>query len=107
MSEVEIKKTTDDDMGLVSSGPYYPYGTSLEFDGDLLDQLEIFDKVEVGGEVKISGTLTITRKSETKHSDDEGEVEERRCMSFQLTKVSLQTSDEKKPMGRSETLYKE
>lgn len=106
MSEVEIKKMTDSDMGLVSSGPDYPYGTSLEFEGDLLDQLEIFDKLEVGGQVKISGTLTVVRKSETKRSEGEGETEEHRCLSLQLTKVSL-SPDGEKPKGRTEQLYKE
>jgi len=89
MAEVEIKKKQDTHPGeLCCSEEYYPWGTSLEFEGDVLDGLGIFDNVAVDQEVQIIATAKVTRKNENTSSDQDGE-EVRRSLSLQLVKVNI------------------
>ena len=89
MAEVKIEKKKDHYPGeLCCSDEYYPYGTSLDFDEEILEGLGIFDQVVVDDEVTIIATAKITRKSENIRSDSDGE-EVNKSISFQLTTVSV------------------
>lgn len=89
MAAVEIKQKQEDSPAMCCGGePYWPWGTSLEFEDELLDGLQIFDSVEIEDEVQIIATAKVVRKSERSSSDTQG-TDESRSISFQLTTVEV------------------
>lgn len=69
--QVRIKKESSPSAGVTccSDGDYYPYGTSLHFDDDLVDELEA-GNLAVGDVVEVRGFAFVDSKSE--YSDTDG-----------------------------------
>jgi len=63
-NQVKIKKESSS-TGVTkgSDGSYYPYGTSLGLEGDIIDELEL-SKLAVGDVVEIKGYAFVESKSE-------------------------------------------
>jgi len=82
--QVKIKKSTPSDgIDCCSDGNHYPYGTSLNFDGDLIEELGV-ENLAVGDIVEVRGFAFVDRKSEhssTEHSD--------KNISIQMTTLKL------------------
>ena len=78
--------------------PMYPYGTRLEFEGDLAEELGV-DNFSAGETVEVRATAFVREKSE--ESDDGKEVEKELCL--QLTEVTVK----KAPKDRASVLYEE
>ena len=74
----------------------YPYGTSLEFDGELAEALSV-DDYSAGDLIEIRAFAFVKRKSE----DSEGEGEIEKEFRLQLTDVTLT----KTSADRVKTLY--
>jgi len=84
--QVKIKKQSHEYDGMVccSDGEHYPYGTSLSFDNDLIEELGI-ENLAVGDIVEVRGFAFVERKSEhstAEHSD--------KSIGIQLTTIKLQ-----------------
>ena len=95
--QVKIKKQSHESDGMVwcSDGDHYPYGTSLSFDKDMIDQLGA-ENLAVGDIVEIRGFAFVDRKSEhssTEHSD--------KNIGIQFTSIKLQ----RETGDRAEQLY--
>lgn len=92
---VKLSKQSDSD-NIVSccDGEHYPYGTSLRFDDDLIDELGI-ESLKVGDVVEVRGFAVVESKSE--HSSKEGSSKD---LSVQMTsmKVRLEESDRVKQL---------
>jgi len=88
---VKIEKVKPEGM---PSGEYqgdYPYGTRLEFEGDMVEELEL-DKLSAGDTVSIRATATVKRKTEKVDQDgDEEDVEKE--VTLQLTSVAVAKSN--------------
>ena len=80
---VTIKKESSSDGAVPSSESHYPYGTSLDLQGDMIDELGV-SGLTVGDVVEVHGFAVVERKSE--HEDGDG-VD--RSMSIQLTQLKL------------------
>ncbi len=80
------------DHGDMGSDTHYPYGTELDFRDKMVDSLGI-SELEVGAEVTIIATATLTSKSESSHQalGDAG-ADDSQSMSFQLTGVQIEPS---------------
>lgn len=95
--QVKIKKQSHESDGMVccSDGEHYPYGTSLNFDDEMIEQLGV-DNLAVGDIVEVRGYAFVERKSE--RSDADGTDKD---ISFQFTslKMKRETGD------RAEQLY--
>lgn len=76
----------------------YPYGTNLEFTGDLAEALNV-DDYSAGDLVEVRALAFVKRKSEDSEGDGDVEKEFR----LQLTEVNL-TKASSNP-GRIEVLY--
>jgi len=93
MSEdmVKIKKESSHSAGLCCSddGSYYPYGTSLHFDDDLIESLGV-ESLGVGDLVEVRGFAVVQSKSERQDTDSS-----EKSIGLQLTSVKLrrETSD--------------
>lgn len=95
--QVKIKKQSHESDGMVccSDGEHYPYGTSLSFDKELIEELGI-ENLAVGDIVEVRGFAFVDRKSEhssTEHSDKNIGLQ------FTTVKVKREESD------RAEQLY--
>lgn len=88
MVEIEKKRYGE---ALCSPESEYPYGTQLDFEGDLIDQLGL-GGMEVGQIVHLVAVATVKSKSE--HSNEEGS---NRQMCLQITHLSAVGKDMKKP----------
>ena len=82
--QVKIKKESSS-MGVTccSDGDYYPYGTSLSVDDDLVDELGA-GNLAVGDVVEVRGYAFVDSKSE--HSDKEGS---NKSIRLQMTSLKL------------------
>jgi hypothetical protein len=98
--QVKIKKESSS-MGVTccSDDNHYPYGTSINFDDDLVDELGV-DNLAVGDVVEIRGYAFVDSKSE--HSDSEST---NKSVRLQLTslKVSRENDDIVKRMYGGES----
>lgn len=95
--QVKIKKQSYESDGMVccSDGDHYPYGTSLSFDSELIEQLGA-ENLAVGDIVEVRGFAFVDRKSEhssTEHSDKNIGIQ------FTTLKLQRETGD------RAEQLY--
>ncbi len=83
---VKIKKESCESDGMVScsDGSHYPYGTSLSFDDDMIEELEL-GGMAVGDLVEVRGYAFVDRKSE--HSSTE---HSHKSIGLQLTSVKVQ-----------------
>ncbi len=95
---VKIEKTNSNDLCCdIGSTPRYPWGTRLDFENDLVDNLEI-DGLAVGDVVEIKAFAFVQSKSIRESDSPNGSHKD---ISLQLTamKVSREESD------RAEELY--
>lgn len=83
--QVKIKKESDSCSGMTrcSDDSYYPYGTSLSIDNDLVDDLGI-GSLAVGDVVEIRGYAFVDSKSE--YSNKEGSSKDVR---LQMTSIKI------------------
>ncbi len=96
--QVKIKKESSS-MGVTccSDGDYYPYGTGLSFDDDLVDELNA-GNLAAGDVVEIRGFAFVDSKSE--HNSTEGSS---KSIRLQLTSIKL----ERETDDRIQQLYGE
>lgn len=93
--QVKIKKEhSSSDVVCCSDGDYYPYGTSISIDDDLVDELSA-DNFAVGDLVEVRAYAFVDGKSES--SSKEGV---NKSVRLQLTsmKLSRETDDEVKQL---------
>ena len=84
--QVKIKKQSNESGGMVccSDGEHYPYGTSLSFDDELIEELGA-ENLAVGDMVEVRGFAFVERKSE--HSDTDSSS---KSIGIQFTTLKLQ-----------------
>lgn len=84
--QVKIKRQSYESDGMVScsDGEHYPYGTSLSFDDDMIEELGI-ENLAVGDIVEIRGFAFVERKSEHSSTDHTS-----KSIGVQLTTIKLQ-----------------
>jgi len=83
--QVKIKKESSSmDVTCCSDGSYYPHGTSLSFDDDLVDELGA-GNLAVGDVVEVRGFAFVDSKSE--RSSTEGSS---KSIRLQLTSIKLE-----------------
>ena len=84
--QVKIKKQSHESDGMVccSDGEHYPYGTSLSFDNDLIEELGI-ENLAIGDIVEVRGFAFVERKSEYSTADHSD-----KSIGIQLTTIKLQ-----------------
>ena len=94
--QVKIKKESHSSMGMTccSDDNYYPYGTSLSIDNDLVDELNA-GNLAVGDVVEIRGYAFVDSKSE--HSNSEGSEKSIRLQMTSM-KVDRENDDRIKQM---------
>ena len=93
----EIKPLSSEDMACCPSDyKDYPYGTSLEFEGGLAEELNV-DDYSAGDVVEVRAKAFIRNKSERTEGEEEDVKKELR---LQLTEVNLV-----KVSDRVKTLY--
>lgn len=94
MVKVE-KESFSDGMTTASDGRHFPFGTSLRFENDMIEELDI-GALAVGDIVEVRGFAFVERKSE--HEDEDGSE---KSLGLQMTfiKVKRETDD------RAEQLY--
>lgn len=85
---IKIKKESEDMLGCCSDGQHYPYGTSISFDNDMLDDLGI-DALAVGDEVDIRGCAFVDSKSEHKSKEYSN-----KDIRFQITDIKIKRKSE-------------
>ena len=94
--QVKIKKESNPSDGMVccSDGAHYPYGTSLSFNDDLIEELGA-DNLAVGDIVEVRGFAFVESTSE--RSDTECSS---KSIGIQLTtlKIQRETSDHAEQM---------
>lgn len=86
--QVKIEKKSHGSM-LSPTDEYYPYGTSLNFEDDMVDSLGL-SGVKVGDMVEVKGYAKVESVSE--RSDEEGSSKN---VGLQLTSVSVSTGEKK------------
>ncbi len=93
MSEqVKIKKETDsfDNAVRCSDNAHYPYGTSLRFDKELVEDLSA-GNLAVGDVVKVTGYAFVDSKSEHTNISDSDKT-----LSIQMTSMQIQRETDDK-----------
>ncbi len=87
--QVKIKKERmSDGVSCHSDGAYYPYGTSISIEDDLVDELNI-DNLAVGDVVEVRGYAFVDHKSES--SNKEGSTKSAR---LQMTSLKVEREDD-------------
>lgn len=93
--QVKIKKGSSSETAICcSDGDYYPYGTGLSLEDDLVDELEA-GNLAVGDVVEVRGYAFVDSKSE--HSNKESTSKSVRLQMTSL-KVSRENDDRIKQM---------
>ena len=84
--QVKIKKESYDPGGIIcrSDDEHYPYGTSLSFDNDMIENLGI-ENLAVGDIVEVRGFAFVERKSEHSSVDDSD-----KSIGIQFTTIKMQ-----------------
>ena len=87
---VKIKKMSESSTGMTrcSDSDYYPYGTSLSIDDELVDELEL-GNLAVGDVIEIKGYAFVDSKSES--SDKDGSNKHVR---LQFTALEVEREDD-------------
>ena len=87
--QVKIKKESESkELDCCSDGAYYPYGTSLSVNDDLVDELDI-GGLAVGDVVEVRGYAFVNSKSEHSNSDGSG-----KNINLQLTSLRVNREDD-------------
>ncbi len=88
--QVKIKKQSEMTNGMTrcSDEDYYPYGTSLSIDDELVDELGL-TSLAVGDVVELSGYAFVDSKSE--NSNKEGSSKNIR---LQMTSINIEREDD-------------
>jgi len=95
MPGVKISKERFDGLGSEDE-TYYPYGTSLDFEDDLVDSLKL-DSLSVGDVVEVRALAVVTSKSER-----ESEGDSSKSVGIQLTEIGIYPEGES---DNAEKLY--
>lgn len=87
---VKINKSSTSGPGLncCSDGDNYPYGTSLNFDTDIVDNLGI-DALAVGDVVEIRGYAFVDTRSEYSNKN-----ESNKSIRFQMTSIKVSREED-------------
>lgn len=95
--QVKVKRESSASDGMVSrsDGEHYPWGTSLSFDDEMLEELGA-ENLAVGDIVEIRAFAFVDHKSEHSSTDHSS-----KSISLQLTTVKLQ----RETGDRAEQLY--
>lgn len=97
-NQVKIKKEKGDvDVAQMSDENYYPYGTSLSIDDELVDELKA-DSFAAGDIVEIKAYAFIESKSETSSNEHSSKT-----VRLQLTSMSLEREADND--GRAKRMY--
>ena len=83
MPKTKITKEKDSFGGIDEGEDHYPYGTSLSFDDELVDELKL-DALDIGDVVEIKAFAKVTSKSEHDSERNSG-----KSVSIQLTDVEI------------------
>lgn len=94
---IDISKVTHDSSGIDSDDQHYPYGTSLFFNGNLVEELGI-QLLSPGDIVEVFGHAVVENVNE--NSDKKGSEKN---ISIQLTAVKVKRS----PIDRVKQMYSE
>jgi len=88
--QVKIKKQSSESDGMVccSDGDHYPWGTSLRFESEMIEELGA-ENLAVGDVVEVRGFAFVDSKSE--HSNTENSE---KTVSIQMTSVKLRRETE-------------
>jgi len=84
---VKIEKVKPEETSPSEYKGDYPYGTRLEFEGDMVEELEL-NKLSAGDVVSIKGTAIVKRKTEKQDTDGDEEDVEKEVV-LQLTSVAV------------------
>jgi len=89
-SQVKIKKESSSSMGMTycSDDSYYPYGTSISVEDDMIDELGA-SGMSVGDVVEIRGYAFVDNKSESSSKNDSN-----KSIRFQLTSLKIEREDD-------------
>ncbi len=94
--QVKIKKESSSHNSVMGSdGSHYPYGTSLSFDDELIEELDI-ENAAVGDIFEVRAFAFVDHKSENTSADHS-----HKSISLQLTTVKLRREES----DRAEQLY--
>lgn len=88
--QVKIKKQSHESDGMIccSDGDHYPWGTSLRFEGEMIEELGM-GSLAVGDVVEVRGFAFVDSTSE--RSDTEGTD---KSLSLQLTSMKMKRETE-------------
>jgi len=89
---VKIEKVKPESMPSSEYNGDYPYGTRLEFEGDVVEELEL-DKLSAGDTVSIKGTAVVKRKTEKQDTDGDEEDVEKEVV-LQVTAIAVAKNNE-------------
>ena len=90
--QIKIKKEPNSSNTVCcSDGEHYPYGTSLSFENELVEQLGI-ESLIVGDIVEVKAYAFVNGKSEYSSTDNDGD----KNISIQLTSVSVRRESDDK-----------
>lgn len=81
-------KSMDEMMPDYGDGSMYPYGTEIRLEDELADGVG-YDKYKAGDIVEIRAMALVTRKGESADLEDSKEGETDKCLSLQLTDITL------------------
>jgi hypothetical protein len=95
--QVKIKKTSEESEAVVSrsDGDYYPYGTSLSVEDDMIDELKA-ESFVVGDVVEVRGYAFVDSTSQHMSKDHSS-----KSLNLQLTSLKLILEKD----DRAESLY--
>ena len=87
--QVKIKKQSYESDGMVccSDGEHYPYGTSLRFSDEMIEELGI-ENLAVGDIVEVRGFAFVDHKSEHSNTDHS-----EKSIGLQLTTVKVRREE--------------
>ena len=90
MEQVKIKKQSESSIGMTKccDSDYYPYGTQLSFEDDIIDELDI-GGLAVGDVVEIKGYAIVDSKSENSNKEMTNKT-----IRFQMTSVAIEREDD-------------
>ena len=87
---VEVKKERYDDDCCISADSHYPYGTQLNLEDELLEDLG-GEALAVGDVVEVRALAVVTSKSERQDQDENGANSEK-SVRLQMTQLKLDRS---------------
>ena len=81
------KQQPEKELSQVAEGSEYPWGTSLQLEGTLVDQLGIGD-LSPGDQVQLKAVAVVQMRKEGREFEDNS-IESEKCVKLQLTSISV------------------